>query len=182
MKPYSRLLLASAALISFAIVTPAGAETVTTKTVVSQKDVPNVEKTDFSAFDLNHDNVLTMREVGKKLFYVFDNDGNEVIDNIEFQNKKVMTIIPMEKQTFTFMDYDSDGNSDQSTFTYETFIQQSHLMRFDTDMDGLSPAEFIGFSFLETDDDNSKAVELEEWEEAYSLLTRPKAAEQERYN
>lgn len=176
------LFLSTALVLVLTLGSGALAETVTTKTVVTQQDLPNVEQTNFAAFDLNGDNVLSMAEVGEKLFYIFDTDGNEVIDNIEFTNRKVMTIIPMEKQTFTFLDYDSDGNVDKSKYTHDTFIQQSRLIRFDKDMDGLSPADFIEMSFLELDDNNSKAIELDEWKEEYLVKVIPPVAEQERYN
>ncbi len=177
----NRMLLASAACALIIGSQPANAETVTTKTSVHQKDLPNIEKTDFGAFDLNHDNILSMSEVGKKLFYIFDTDGNEVIDNIEFDHKQVMTIIPMEKNTYQFVDFDTDGKTDVATYTYETFFQQSGLMRFDQDMDGLSPADFIEMTFLELDDNNSKAIELDEWKEEYTAKVKAANAEQERY-
>lgn len=182
MKPRKKLLLASVAVLALGMSTTVNAETVTTKTVVSQKEMSNVKEINFSAFDVNNDGILSMAEVGEKLFYLFDTDGNEVIDNIEYNNKNVMTIIPMEKQTFTFVDYNNDGIADDKTYTYETFIQQSRLMRFDKNMDGLSPEEFIGDSFLKLDDDKSKAIELEEWKEGYLVSVRPPVAEQERYS
>lgn len=49
-----------------------------------------------------------MEEVGEKLFMVFDLDGNHLIDNIEWDKKSMMTIMPMEKETYKF--YDSDNN------------------------------------------------------------------------
>lgn len=162
---------------------PALAQTVTTTTVVKQTELPpQIEKTDFMAFDLNKDNILSMQEVGKKLFYIFDTDGNEVIDNIEFDQKRVLTIIPMEKQVLTYVDLDNDGRTDEATITHETFIQKSGLIVFDEDLDGLSAADFIKLSFLQLDDNNSKVVELDEWEKAYTAMTHYPNAEQDRYN
>lgn len=182
MKTGKKLLLASAAFLALGVSESAMAETITTKTVVSQKALPHVTETNFAAFDLNGDNVLSMREVGSKLFYIFDTDGNEVIDNIEINNKQVMTIIPMEKTTITAIDFNNDGLADDTAFSHENFIQQSRLMKFDKNMDGLTAAEFIGNSFLELDDNNDKAITLDEWKEAYIASLAPKAAEQERYN
>lgn len=182
MKLSNKLLLASASCALLFSTAPANADTtVTTKTVVHQKELPNTNKTNFNAFDLNEDGILSMQEVGEKLFYIFDTDGNEVIDNIEFDHKQVMTIIPMQKDTYTYVDIDNDGKTDSATYTYETFIQQSQLMRFDENMDGLSPADFIEMSFLELDDDKSKVIELDEWKEEYTAKVRPANAEQERY-
>ncbi len=174
-------LLASAVFFMSVVGVTANADTVVEKTVVTQKELPDVEKIDFSAFDLNGDDILSMSEVGEKLFYTFDTDGNEVIDNIEFNHKQVMTIIPMEKRVFKFVDYDDDGRTDQSSYTYEEFIEQSMLMRFDENMDGLSPADFIKMSFLALDDDKSSVIELEEWKEEYLSTVLPHN-EPERYN
>lgn len=179
---FCNILLASAAFCTIFAFGTAHAETVTTTTVVTQKEVPNVRKTDLNAFDLNHDNILSIPEVGTKLFYLFDTDGNEVIDNVEFNNANFMTIIPMQEQTFTFVDSDSDGKAESSSYTYNTFFQESRLARFDKEMNGLSPADFIGSSFLELDDDNSKVIELPEWKEAYTIMVHAKNAEPERYN
>lgn len=181
MRYSKKLLLASVA--GMALITmPAHAETVTKKTVVQQKELPEMNKTNFSAFDLNDDQVLSMQEVGEKLFYIFDTDGNEVIDNIEFDHKQVMTVIPMEKDTYTFVDWDNDGEAEQSTYTRENFFEVSGLMRFDKNMDGLTAEEFIGKTMLELDIDKSKVIELDEWESAYEESVRPANAEQERYN
>ncbi|MGQ0528081.1 MAG: hypothetical protein ACT4OY_08670 [Alphaproteobacteria bacterium] len=176
-----KIFLSTVAVLALGVALPATAETVTQKTVVKQMDMANVQKTNFSAFDMNHDGVLSMAEVGEKLFYLFDADGNEIIDNIEFGQNRVMTIIPMEKESFTYVDLNHDGAAESITYDRDTFIQQSRLARFDNDHDGLSAKEFIGESFLRLDDDKSKAIELEEWKEEYVASVRPKAAEQERY-
>lgn len=184
MKLAYRTLLTVAGCALLTGMTPAQAETVvkTTKTVVHQKDLPNTKKTNFSAFDLNEDGILSMKEVGTKLFYIFDTDGNEVIDNIEFDHKQVMTIIPMEKTTYTFIDFGGDGDTDVADFTYEDFFKKSGLIRFDKNMDGLSAGEFIGYNIRELDDDDSTVIELEEWKEAYEEARHAPNAEQERYN
>lgn len=158
------------------------AETVTTETVVTNQPIPNTNRIDFMAFDVNGDSKLSREEVGDKLFKLFDNDGNEVIDNQEFNMRKVMTIIPLKKEVFTFVDRDSDGNTDETTYSYSEFFQKSGLMRFDNNMDGLSPSEFIKVEFGKLDDNNSKVIELDEWKEAYAHLVKLPVTEPERYN
>ncbi len=93
-----------------------------------------------------------------------------------------MTIIPMEKMTLKLVDYDDDGDADESSHTYETFIKESHLMRFDDNKDGLSPAEFMSAGFEELDDDQDKLINLEEWKEAYLESLHAPVDEPERYN
>jgi len=155
---------------------------ITTKSTVSAQPMEDTNIIDFSSFDHNHDNILSMAEVGEKLFYIFDTDGNEIIDNIEFEQNSMMTITPMEKETITLVDHHGDGTVEHTTYTYETFLKESQLIRFADDHDGLSPREFIGTSFLIMDDNNDKAIDLQEWKEGYITMTIPPNAEQERYN
>ena len=176
------LTFSAVALVTALAAYPVVAETVHTKTYVETSDVIDERKINFSAFDVNEDGMYAKSEVGEKLFYVFDQDGNEVIDNLEWSDKSMYTITPMEKETFKFVDSDDDGYTDLSTYTYETFYKESGLIRFDNDKDGLSAEEFIGVGFQELDDNDNNTIELDEWSEAYTEMTAPETAEQERYN
>jgi hypothetical protein len=173
---------AAVALLTTAVISTAGAETVRTEVRTETQTLEDVNQIPFSMFDVNKDGIFEKEEVGEQLFYVFDRDGNEVIDNIEWDMKSVYTIMPMEKTTYKFVDYDDDGLTDETTYTYETFYKASGLIRFDNNQDGLSPAEFIGVGFLNLDDSGNKMIELEEWKEAYTVSLSPKNAEMERYN
>jgi hypothetical protein len=160
----------------------AHADTVHTKTYVQAQNVEGVNQINFSTFDINNDGLYAKSEVGEKLFYVFDRDGNEVIDNLEWDNRSMYTITPMEKETFKFVDYNDDGHTDLSSYTYKTFYRESGLIRFDENKNGLSAAEFIETGFQELDDNDNNIIEIDEWKEAYTAMTKPKNAEQERYN
>ncbi len=178
-----KILTSSLALMSFMAFAPnAQSETVTTKTYVQQKDLKNVNTINFSAFDMNGDGEYSMEEVGERLFKSFDQDGNGVIDNIEWSKKTVMTITPMEEQTFTFVDTDDDGLVEKTTYEYDVFFKASKLAKFDENYDGLSAEEFIGENFHKLDDDNNNMINLEEWKEAYIESTVFPNAEPERYN
>ena len=161
---------------------PAGADVVRGHVSTDMVDQENVTEINFSAFDLNRDGILDKTEVGEKLFYLFDLDGNEVIDNIEWNRNTVYTIIPMEQKTFTYVDYDEDGDTDQVTYTYDQFYIDSGLAVFDQDNDGLSPHEFVDTPFLKLDGNDDGVIELEEWQDAYRQIFIPESAEQERYN
>jgi len=156
--------------------------TVTTQTYVDTQNIDGVNKINFASFDLNNDGLYSKSEVGEKLFYSFDRDGNEVIDNIEWDERSVYTVIPMEKETFTFVDYNSDGYTELSDYNYDQFYKESALILFDKNKDGLSAAEFIEVGFQELDDNDNNTIELDEWTEAYTEMTHAKNAEQERYN
>lgn len=121
----------------------------------------------FSDFDLNQDGILSTFEVGEMLFKLFDADGNEVIDNVEFERRNVMTLVPMEKETITSYDFDNDGLADRVERSYERVLEETHLSRFDNGGDGISPRDFVGKSFLAMDVNRDKAIELSEWRGAY---------------
>ena len=177
------ILASGAAILALALTIPANAakaETVVEKTYVQTKDLPDTNEIDFSAFDLNNDGSYSMTEVGEKLFYIFDTDGNEVIDNIEWDNKNFYTITPMEVEKFKFVDVDNDGQTDVASYTYDTFYKASGLIKFDEDQDGLSASEFIGVGFEKLDDSEDKTITLKEWQKAY-LDTRPDHYRQETY-
>lgn len=162
-------------------------EIITTKTkqtMVNQIPVAGESmRINFDDFDRDGNGILSMSEVGEHLFYIFDTDGNQVIDNIEFNNKRIITVAPMEKRTLTMVDVESaTGSVVTKTYDYEKFYSESGLSRFDKEGDGLSPAKFIGTSFLKLDKDGSKAIELDEWKAGYEISRAPKAADQDNYN
>jgi hypothetical protein len=176
-----KLLLYSTALLALGCLAavPGRAETVRQNTTVTQVEIPNAEKIDFSAFDLNKDGVLSRAEVGEKLFYVFDVDGNHVIDNIEFNRKTVLTFIPMESQTVTAYDFNDDGHPEVTKVTYSTFMERSGLARFEKTSDGLAPSDFLSpRAFNQLDVNKDKVIDIAEWKGAYikSLDKRNKEA------
>ncbi len=175
------ILMASAALIALAGIPAAHAETVTTKTLVQQEEMPGVNKINLTAFDVNEDGTLSMQEVGERLFRLFDRDGNGSIDNIEWGTKAIMTIIPMEKETLKFVDYNDDGNAEVIQHTEQNFLKDSHLSRFDENHDGLTPKEFIDTGYEVLDDDEDRLINLEEWKEAYMESLHTPVNEPERY-
>ena len=165
-----------------ALAVSALAETVTTTTIVENKNLPNVKRVDFMSFDVNHDGILSMREVGDVLFNAFDKDGNGAIDNKEYDEASVYTVIPMEATKLTFTDYNNDGVDEHVTMTREEFLERSNLMRFDKDMDGLSPRDFMGSEVKAMDLNHNNLIEKDEWERAYAAKVQPKVNVQKRYN
>ncbi|NCT41480.1 MAG: hypothetical protein GW778_07465 [Alphaproteobacteria bacterium] len=180
----SKTLLTSAACVACALPFSVQAETtkVTTQTIVEAQDVEGINQIDFSAFDTNKDGIYSKPEVGEKLFYSFDRDGNEVIDNIEWDRKSVFTITPMEQETYKFVDYNDDGTTEVTTYTYNEFYKESALILFDKNKDGLSASEFINVGFQKLDLNDNNVIELNEWKKGYIEMTKPENAEQERYN
>lgn len=174
------LFLASAAIL--ALTGPVMAETVTQQTTVVQKELPNTYKVNFAEFDLNHDGLLSRAEVGRKLFYIFDTDGNEVIDNREFGKAKVVTIVPLQANELTMIDFNDDGVADQTKYSADEFARFSMLNRFDKDNNGLSAEEFISRPFLKMDTNRDGTIDIREWRDAYVASLSPLSAKQYRYN
>lgn len=167
----------------FIATAPAHADTVIKEvTTITPEKVKGANMVDMSVFDQNKDGVLSMQEVGEKLFEMFDQDGNEVIDNIEYKTNSVMTIAPMEMNTLTFVDYAGDGTVDRTEYTHDEFLKASQLTRFAGDLDGLSPEDLMKKPFAELDDNNDKVIDRQEWKEAYSGLVKLPHEEPERYN
>ncbi|AGH97149.1 EF-hand domain-containing protein [Micavibrio aeruginosavorus] len=162
---------------------PAGAETVMRDTYVKQIDMPNTTVVNFGAFDTNKDGILSRDEVGERLFISFDNDGNGVIDNVEFDQRNVLTYIPMERGTILYFDYNDDGIiDDMEKLSQQSFIEKSMLDRFAKDPRGLSPRDFIEMGFWQLDTDRSRVIELSEWKRGYEVALRPEVAESYLYN
>lgn len=156
-------------------------QTVTVGETVTTTTTPAITTLTMAELDANNDMMLSMEEVGEKLFFIFDQDGNEVIDNIEFENNAVLTMRPVDVQKYTYVDINNDGTIESSSYTYEMMYEQSGLIQFDDNADGLSPADFLETSFLETDDNKDKTIDLQEFQEVYIASRAPKSAEQERY-
>lgn len=124
-------------------------------------------------FDLNKDGILSTAEVGEMLFKVFDTDISGALDPAEYQNKSLLTVVPMEKAVTVSYDYNNDGIPDRTQTTVRTFMQDTQLTRFDTYKDGLSPQEFVGQTFAIADADGNGTIDLAEWRNSYMTRIAP---------
>ena len=176
-----RHLLMTAAVLATGM-TPAFADTVTTTTTVKQIDLPGVKKFDLASFDDNHDGVITVEEAGDHLFHLFDLDSSGVLDNHEFYKKTIITVMPLKERTVTFRDTNSDGRTDDKSYSESTFLEHSGLAAFAGNKDGMSAADFVKKSFLQMDTNNDHVIDAAEWRAAYVESHVPKANQQFRYN
>ena len=140
------------------------------------QELPGVKAVKFSDFDTNKDGNYTMAEVGERLFDSFDLDENDAIDNQEWSTRSVMTITPIEKETFKFVDYGNDGDVDYTDYSYNTFYKESGLIKFDANKNGLSAKEFIGKDFQALDTSDNNLIEMDEWKAVYTESFRPSAS------
>lgn len=183
MKNYLLLTTAIATAATFGAISMdnANAKTVSKTTEYEVITTSETDPVNFTKFDLDNDGIYTMEEVGEELFYAFDQDGNEVLDKGEWEDKLVLTIQPVQKTTAVRIDYDDDGELDTATYTYERFYEDTGLIRFDDNANGLSAAEFIDEPFMVMDDNDTRTIDLQEWKEAYLIDVVPHL-EPERYN
>jgi hypothetical protein len=163
---YKALCMGTAAFLALGMHS-ASAGTVEVNQYTKNKETPEAVIVDLSVYDINDDGQYSMVEVGERLFYDFDTDGNQVIDNMEWDDRIYRTIRPMERETFVYVDYDDDGWVEESSYTYETFYEKSGLSMFTDNEEGLSASDFIETSFQELDDNDSGTIDLEEWQEEY---------------
>jgi len=173
MKHNFKFFLASAAVTAFMLhASPVQAEDIVVRSTTVTKTEQVMPETgtrivNFMDFDLNQDTTLSTFEIGEMLFKLFDADGNEVIDNVEYEHRNVMTVVPMAKETIVSYDFDNDGQADHVERSYERILEETKLSRFDNNGDGISPHEFVEKTFLEMDVNRSKMIELNEWRGAY---------------
>lgn len=163
-------LLAGTALLVAALMPAAHADTVKTEVVVKQQDIPNMNKVYFTDFDLNKDGILSRWEVGERLFRSFDLDGNMTIDNIEFDKKSVLAVVPMEKEVLKMVDINDDGKAEVATYTTETFMQESGLARFTHGSPSISAHDFIQTDYKAVDTSKNGFIELKEWKAIYDKV------------
>lgn len=147
-------------------------------TVVTKKPAASSIMT----YDLNNDGMLSRAEIGNKLFYQFDRDGNESLDNIEWNKPIMISLAPVETITITKMDIDGDGVDDNEQIEVDVFMKATGLEAFDNDGNGISPREFTGKSVLQMDIDKSGLIEMKEWKKAYKDSRAPLAANNDIYN
>lgn len=170
---FSVLFMALFAWALFAIYS--NAETVTTSTVTKQEVPAGTTAVNLRDFDMNADGILSSREVGEMLFKLFDSDTNNVIDAAEYENKAILTVVPMQKETTITYDFDNDGVADRTQIASETFSQNTQLSRFGSSPNGLSPHDFIDRTFSAVDKDASGSVDRTEWADAYIFKIAPMA-------
>ena len=168
---FKAALLATAAFCALAAV-PAKADTVVTKTMTEQGSQPG-KKITLSNFDLDKNGILSTTEVGEMLFKLFDRDTSGVIDASEYDFKAILTVVPMEATTTVSYDYNNDGIADSTQYTYDVFMQNTQLARFDKNKDGLTAHEFVEKPMTEADTDGSGSIDLAEWRNAYMTRITP---------
>jgi len=136
----------------------------------------------FLDLDLNADGIMSTNEIGEMLFKLYDTNGNNVIDNVEYDRRATITIQPIEQHTVVYYDLNGDGRADEVQHTYETFLRDTQLTRFDTNKNGLSPREFTELHFNSVDVNNDRMIDLPEWQGTYNAAIDKANKEAARFN
>jgi hypothetical protein len=127
--------------------------------------------------DYSNAGVLSPDEVGKMLFKIFDADGNGVIDSNEYERHISINFSPLEKNTIVTYKLDRNGETKETTVTYENFMQNTRLMDFNNNGKGISPHEFTGMDFMAVDVNRDHAIDLKEWQGTYNATIDKKNKE-----
>ena len=129
---------------------------------------PGAHGLNLSEFDANKDGRLTRAETGEKLFHIFDTDGNNLVDNVEYEKKLIATIVPV-KETEKIAFYSGDNATpDKTITTVGDILKVTQLARFDKALDGLSPKDFASRDYADADVNKDHFVDLSEWQGAYN--------------
>lgn len=174
---FAGLVLAGTAQAETMSETTTSTTTTTQKTTISERNAIDISK-----LDGNSSGTVSLEEIGERLFYIYDTDGNEIIDNNEFEEKNVVTVIPVEQETVTVTDFDADGHPDETRYSHSHFMERTRLSQFDENNDGLSARDFIGTYFRDLDANEDNAIDLREWKHAYSTEVKEPIDESESYN
>lgn len=165
----------------------AHAETVTTtrtQTTTERQMTTDNSHIDLARLERDNNGTIVLDDLARHLFYLYDTDGNELIDNQEFEARRIATIMPVERETITVVDtISSNGEPELMTHNYTHFMERTGLSRFETNADGLTAHEFLGdVSFLEADQNSDHGIGLEEWKAAYSADYQKPHDEGDAYN
>lgn len=178
---------AAAALLVFAA-TPAAAEaeaTVIEKTkVVTERTVPapGAMMVNFMDYDLDGDGHLSQEEAGKMLFKLFDTDGNEIIDNVEYEKRTVATVVPMERETVVTIENSKPDVPNEVRHSVTRYFEVTDLTQYDKDGKGISPRDFTDRSFMEMDTNRDKSIDAKEWRTGYDAKFAAEQAIKPRIN
>ncbi|MEZ0226279.1 MAG: hypothetical protein ACAH83_17110 [Alphaproteobacteria bacterium] len=143
---------------------------------------PGTHLLNLTEFDANKDGRLTRAEIGEKLFHIFDTDGNNLVDNVEYEKKLVATIVPV-KETEKIAFYSGDNvTPDKTITTSQDILKVTQLARFDKAGDGLSPHDFAAKDFAGADVDNDHFVKVEEWQGAYDAVINAENEDKQKFN
>ena len=145
-------------------------------------ELPVVSTTiDLARLDENKDGILARDEVGAVLFSIYDQDSTKFIDNIEYEEAIVSTVVPMKKTTVEIVEF-GDNSSVKKEVSSEEFMETSGLAAFSNGKDGLSARSFLGKSFSTIDIDKDKVISPYELKRAYAARVRPLHYESFIYN
>lgn len=179
------LFMAQGAVHAQALVAEEGVVTQRIHTVTEERPIVPKDGTrmvNLADYDVNNDGVLSRRETGEMLFKLLDSDGNQIIDNIEFEKRNMMTIAPMERETVVSYDFDNDGKPDRIERSTEVVTQQTMLSAFDKDGAGMSPKDLAQKEFLNMDINRDRAIDIYEWRGAYDKAIDEYNRSQARFN
>lgn len=150
-------------------------------------DLENQTQVPIDALDLDVDGRITRTEVAKYMFYYFDRDGNESLTKGEYHANRPIDVLPKQNPAITFIDIDNDGKDDGVEYGKDSFLEAVMVGEYVPGSTEIKAMDIIDIYFLRADTDESRAVELSEWQKIYAKHgvkkenTPPEAANQDHY-
>ncbi|MGB4107325.1 MAG: hypothetical protein WBK55_05970 [Alphaproteobacteria bacterium] len=150
-------------------------------------DLENQTQVPIDALDLDTDGRITRTEVAKYMFYYFDRDGNESLTKGEYHTDRPIDVLPKQKPGITFIDLDNDGQDDGVEYNKDSFLETVMVGKYEPGSAEIKAMNVIDIYFLRADTDESRAIELSEWQKIYAKHavkkenTPPEAANQDHY-
>lgn len=155
-------------------------------------DLENQSQINIPDLDLDQDGRIRREEMARYMYFYFDHDGNEVLTKGEYHREYPIEILPYEAGAVDFIDLDNDGNDDGQVYTTESFLLtvmvDKEAAAKAVEAGQLDALGFIGKWFLNLDINKSRAIDLHEWMDEYSMhgvnkpARSPKAADNNRYS
>ncbi|MBP7722221.1 MAG: EF-hand domain-containing protein [Alphaproteobacteria bacterium] len=150
-------------------------------------DLENQTQIPIDALDLDADGRITRTEVAKYMFYYFDRDGNESVTKNEYHAERPIDVLPKQNPAITFIDLDNDGQDDGVEYNKDSFLEAVMVGEYAPGSTEIKALNVLDIYFLRADTDESRAIELSEWQKIYAKHSvkkgnaPPEAANQDHY-
>lgn len=150
-------------------------------------DLENQTQIPIDALDLDADGRIIRTEVAAYMFYYFDRDGNESLTKNEYHAEHPIDVLPKQNSAITFIDLDNDSQDDGVEYNKDSFLEAVMVGEYAPGSPEIKALNVLDIYFLRADTDESRAIEMGEWQKIYAKHsvkkgnTPPEAANQDHY-
>ncbi len=146
---------------------PAGTVAVVPATTVAVTSATPVVT--FYYYDPKISRIISAGDLNNNVIAIWDENNNNVIDNHEFYNNKLVVYEPMEYTKRTYMDIDGNGVPELTKEEYTMRLEQlpMYAQLNKDNKEGLTLFEFTGVGFQDADINNDNQVDYDELRKAF---------------